>query len=92
MPYTFLLSEPINQKLLQKESTLASVSPTDSKAEAGIAKEDSVHGLVDKWATVNFGRFAIAAVAAIVSTWAAIDRAEVVPAAIRFASGADRMR
>ncbi|EME48753.1 hypothetical protein DOTSEDRAFT_40040 [Dothistroma septosporum NZE10] len=92
IPYTFFLGEPINKKLEEKERSLASVALTDDKAEVGIAKEDSVHALVDKWATVNFGRFGIATIAAFASTWAAIDRAEVVPAAFGLASGADRVR
>lgn len=92
VPYTFFLGEPVNKKLEEKSRTLASLALTDDKAEVGVAKEESVHSLVDKWATINFGRFAIATVAALASTWAAIDRAEVVPAAISFASGADRVR
>lgn len=91
MPYTFLLGEPINKKLEDKERSLASASLTDASAEAGISKEETVHSLVDKWATINLGRFAVAAVSAALATWAAVDRSEVVPAVTRLTTGANRM-
>lgn len=91
VPYTLLLGEPLIKALQDKEHNLAGVSITDASAEAGIAKEETVHALVDKWATMNFGRFVVSAVAAALATWASIDRAEVVPAATRLATGANRM-
>ncbi|KAK5125311.1 hypothetical protein LTR85_000420 [Meristemomyces frigidus] len=91
VPYTYLLSEPINQKLEQKAQDLASTSLTDSAAEAGVAKEETVHQLVDKWATMNLGRTILTGIAALTATWAAVDRLEVVPSAFKFTLGADRM-
>lgn len=91
MPYTFLLGEPVNKKLEEKERNLASASLTDASAEAGISKEETVHSLVDKWATINLGRVAVATVSAVLATWAAVARTEVVPAVARFATGANRM-
>lgn len=91
VPYTFLLGEPLNKQLESKERNLASASITDASAEAGVSKEETTHSLVEKWAAQSFGRFVISAVAAVAATWAAIDRAEVVPATARLATGANRM-
>lgn len=91
VPYTFFLAEPINKKLEDKERNLASASLTDASAEAGISKEETVHSLVDKWATLNLGRFAITAISAAMATWAAVDRSEVIPAVTRITTGANRM-
>ncbi|KAI7160800.1 hypothetical protein KC349_g3296 [Hortaea werneckii] len=91
IPYTFIVGEPINQKLEKKAKDLSSASLTDVAAEAGVAQEETVHQLVDRWATMNLGRTLLTGIAAIAATWAAVDRLEVVPAAARLAGGADRM-
>ncbi|KAK4508254.1 hypothetical protein PRZ48_001992 [Zasmidium cellare] len=91
VPYTFILSEPINQKLEEKAQNLASASLTDASAEAGVSKEETVHSLVDKWGTINFGRIIISAISAGLATWAAVDRSEVVPAVTRITTGANRL-
>ncbi|RMY34874.1 hypothetical protein D0866_04988, partial [Hortaea werneckii] len=91
IPYTFIVGEPINQKLEKKAKDLSSASLTDAAAEAGVAQEETVHQLVDRWATMNLGRTLLTGIAAIAATWAAVDRLEVVPAAARLAGGADRM-
>ncbi|CAK3885142.1 unnamed protein product [Lecanosticta acicola] len=91
IPYTFVLAEPLNKKLESKERNLASASITDASAEAGVSKEESTHSLVENWAAQSFGRFVISAIAAVAATWAAIDRAEVVPATARLATGANRI-
>lgn len=91
MPYTLLVGEPINQKLEEKAEDLASASLTDAAAEAGIAKEETVHVLVDRWATMNLGRTILTGLAALTATWAAVDRLEVTGATFGLASGADRM-
>ncbi|KAI7088826.1 hypothetical protein KC356_g2998 [Hortaea werneckii] len=53
IPYTFVVGEPINQKLEKKAEHLSSASLTDAAAEAGVAQEETVHQLVDRWATMN---------------------------------------
>ncbi|KAI6803032.1 hypothetical protein KC327_g15774 [Hortaea werneckii] len=53
IPYTFIVGEPINQKLEKKAKELGSTSLTDAAAEAGVAQEETVHQLVDRWATMN---------------------------------------
>ena len=84
VPYTFLLGEPINKKLEEK-ARLQSIQ------EVGVKKEESVHGLVDLWATVNFGRAVVSGIAAFTAIWAAVERTDIVPATARFATGANRM-
>jgi len=91
IPFTFILGEPINKKLEDRARNLASASLTDASVEAGVSKDENTHSLVDKWATVNFGRFVISAVGAVLATYASVDRTEVVPAFARLATGADRM-
>ncbi|KAI7684383.1 hypothetical protein KC322_g13448, partial [Hortaea werneckii] len=91
IPYTFIVGEPINQKLEKKAKDLSSASLTDAAAEAGVAQEETVHQLVDRWATMNLGRTLLTGIAALAATWAAVDRLEVVPAAARLAGGADRL-
>ncbi|EMD00638.1 hypothetical protein BAUCODRAFT_28981 [Baudoinia panamericana UAMH 10762] len=91
IPYSTLLLGPINSKLEKKASDLASASLTDAEAESGMSKEESTHGLVDTWGTINFGRAIISGVAALAATWAAVDRLEVVPAVAKVMGGADRM-
>jgi hypothetical protein len=91
VPYSYLSLEPINQKLEKKASDLASASITDAAAESGVAKEETTHVLVDKWATFNLGRTVMTGVAALAATWAALDRLEVMPLVAKLATGADRL-
>jgi hypothetical protein len=91
IPYSLFLFEPINQKLEAKAQSLASASLDDTSAETGIAKEETTHALVDQWATVNLGRVLIAGISALTAVWAAVDRTDVVPATLKFSSGANRM-
>ncbi|TKA71749.1 hypothetical protein B0A49_08161 [Cryomyces minteri] len=95
IPYTLLLVKPINDKLLKKAETLATVSITDDAAsETGVSKDETVHGLVDRWGTLNLGRALLAAAGCLCATWAAIDKLEVVrfhASDIAFKSGANRM-
>ncbi|KAI5370324.1 hypothetical protein Slin14017_G012030 [Septoria linicola] len=87
IPYTFLFSEPVNRKLQDKAQTLKA----ETSSEAGVKQEDTVHGLVDQWATINLGRFVVSAIAAGAAIWAAVDRTDIVPATARLATGANRM-
>ncbi|KAF2728149.1 hypothetical protein EJ04DRAFT_449939 [Polyplosphaeria fusca] len=73
MPITFTLIFPINNKLFEKEKSLASTSLEDKAAEAGIAKEETVHQLVDKWGTLNLVRSLITGAGFVCAVWAALD-------------------
>ncbi|KAK0260572.1 hypothetical protein B0A54_15041 [Friedmanniomyces endolithicus] len=91
VPYSFIFLHPISRQLLQRANDLANTSLTDTAAESGIAKEETTHVLVDRWATLNLGRSLLCCVAALSATWAAVDRLEVVPAVGKIVGGANRM-
>ena len=65
-------------------------SLVDTTAEHGIKKEETVHYLVDRWATFNVGRTVLTGLAAILSTWAAVERLKV--SRFRVVSGAERLK
>ena len=91
VPYSAALLLPLNQKLEAKARGLASTSLTDVGVEAGVAKDETTHQLVDQWATVNLGRSVLAGLSAVFAAWASVDRMEVVGAGLRFTTGADRV-
>ena len=83
---------PTNQALNQKAENLASTAITDTAAEAGVAKEETTHALVDKWAMMNLGRACIAGLSAVIALWANISSVEVVGfEQLGLTSGANRM-
>lgn len=81
-----------NDKLNAKASSLANASLTDTAAEAGDAKEETTHALLDKWMTLNLGRSVLPLVGAVLGAWAAVDGYEVLGfASAVLKSGANRM-
>lgn len=72
VPYSLLALEPINKKLEEKAENLGKASITDAAAETGVTREETVHFLVDRWATVNLGRSLITGLAAVCATVAAV--------------------
>lgn len=86
LPYTALLISPINKKLVEKSDSLASTSITDASTEAGISKEETVHSLVDKWASLNLVRAVISGAAALTAAWATFEAS-----GVTFATGANRI-
>ncbi|KAF2503208.1 hypothetical protein BU16DRAFT_521802 [Lophium mytilinum] len=92
VPWTFLTMMPTNKKLLGKAESLASTELTDKTAEAGVAKEETVNGLLDKWATLNFIRAIISGTSSVLACIAVLDRVDVVGfSEIGLATGADRL-
>ncbi|KAF2092071.1 hypothetical protein K490DRAFT_32435 [Saccharata proteae CBS 121410] len=90
IPYTLLVMKPIQDKLCARADSLTALE--DEAAEAGIAQEDTVHGMVDKWATLNLGRTVINGVAALCVAWATISKVDVVGfERVGLATGADRL-
>ena len=92
IPYTILLMKPINSKLLSKANSLAAATITDAAVETGVAKEETTHALVDKWATLHLGRALLAATAAVSAAWATISAVDVIGfEKIGLTTGADRL-
>lgn len=85
LPYTFFISDPVNRQLESKAQSLALTATED-----GVPQEETTHALVDKWATINLGKVLIAGISALVATWAAVEREEIVPATFSFSTGANR--
>lgn len=91
VPYTIFFMGPINSKLSSKAQTLATTEITDKAAEAGVAREETVHALIDSWATWNMGRALITAVGSVCVTIAALDKLEYFGAKVALKTGADRL-
>ncbi|KAF2463248.1 uncharacterized protein BDR25DRAFT_307855 [Lindgomyces ingoldianus] len=92
IPYTLAFMKPTNNKLLSKADSLASTELSNKAAEAGVTQSETVHALLDKWATLNLARALITCVGALCAVWAAIDKREAVgfsKAALK--TGANRM-
>lgn len=77
IPFTFAFIVPTNKKLFEKEQSLATASIEDKAVEAGVAREETVHALIDKWATLNLARALIVGVGAVLSAWSAVDKLEI---------------
>lgn len=67
-----------NKKLLGKADLLSSASLDDATAEVGIAEEETVHVLVDTWATLNLVRAVITAAGAVSAAVAALNPVNIV--------------
>ncbi|KAF2834515.1 hypothetical protein M501DRAFT_1046966 [Patellaria atrata CBS 101060] len=95
IPYSILTVEPVDHKLENKAETLSTASLTDNSTEAGIHYQDTVKGLLDRFATMNLGRAAIAFAAAAMGTWGAIAHHHSAHltsvGSLHFATGANRM-
>jgi hypothetical protein len=83
---------PYNRMLSAKADALASTSLEDTAAEAGVRRAETVHSLVDTWATLNLVRAIITGVAAVTATWASLNSVEVIGFdKIQLVSGANRI-
>lgn len=84
--------KPTNDQLIAKASSLGSASITDAAAEAGVAKDETVHALVDKWATLNFIRSFLPLIGSICAAYATADKYDVIGlSSLSLSSGANRM-
>ncbi|KAF2183027.1 hypothetical protein K469DRAFT_710979 [Zopfia rhizophila CBS 207.26] len=91
VPYTLAFIQPTNKALLAKVDSLATTELTDKAAEAGVSSGETVHALIDKWATLNLGRVLLTGAGTILALWAALDKREVVGFKdIAFSTGANR--
>ncbi|KAI4723765.1 DUF1772-domain-containing protein [Aureobasidium sp. EXF-10728] len=91
VPYTVFLMSSVNNKLHEKASSLANASLTDTAVESGAAQGETAHELLDKWATLNFGRSLLPLVGALAAGWAIVDKFEVLGLGAVLKTGADRM-
>jgi hypothetical protein len=81
-----------NKKLFAKQQSLAATSLEDKAAEAGVAKEETVHALIDKWAMLNLVRSMLVGAGAVLAAWAAVQKREVAGfTEMALQSGAGRM-
>lgn len=77
---------------MAKKDELASAALEDKAVEANAAQGETVHELMDRWATLNMARTLLVGIGAVCSVLAAASKREVVRfggATLR--AGADRM-
>lgn len=65
VPFTLAFVKPANDKLMAKKDELAAVSLEDKAIEANVVRGETVHELIDKWATLNLARAALVGAGAI---------------------------
>ena len=81
-----------NEKLDQKASSMANASLTDASVESGAAQGETVHELLDKWASLNFVRSLLPLIGTMAAGWALLDKYDVIGlGSISLKSGANRM-
>lgn len=95
IPITFAFIVPTNNELYKKRNELAAVATTAAEhkaAEVGVAGPKTVHGLLDKWATLNLARALVIGVGSALATWAAVSKLEIVGFSdVGLRSGANRL-
>ncbi|KAJ4361844.1 hypothetical protein N0V83_010785 [Neocucurbitaria cava] len=92
VPFTFAFIVPTNNKLIAKKDDLASASLDDKAVEAGVAQGETVHALIDRWATLNLARAVLIGVGALCTVLAALNKRDVFGFKdIGLTSGANRM-
>ena len=83
---------PTNNKLIAKKEELASTSLEDKAVEANVAQEETVHALVDRWATLNLARAVLVGAGAMCAVLAALNQRQFAGLKdISLTSGANRM-
>jgi len=88
IPFTIGVMMPTNNKLEEKAQSFAS-SGAD---EVGVAKEETVNALLDRWATLNLVRSVLLLTSAILGGWASLQPTEVLGLEkVEILMGADRM-
>jgi hypothetical protein len=92
VPYTMTLMSSTNRRLLGKAESMAKTEITDKAVEAGVAREETTHALVDKWATLNMGRALLVILGTLCGVVASVNKINVVAiGGMKLAAGADRM-
>ncbi|XP_014553810.1 hypothetical protein COCVIDRAFT_106625 [Bipolaris victoriae FI3] len=92
VPFTLLVIAPTNAKLMAKKDKLESASLEDKAVEANVAQGETVHELMDRWATLNMARTLLVGVGAVCTVLAAASKREVVRfGGMAIKSGANRL-
>ena len=82
---------PTNNKLEDKVRSFAGTAVTDKAVEAGVAREETTHALIDKWGVLNLARAGIIAVVTGLGIWTVLDKREALTSHFKLASGANRL-
>jgi hypothetical protein len=72
VPFTLLTMTPTNNKLLSKKDELATASLSNKNVEAFAAEGETVHELMDKWASLNMARAVLVAAGALCTVASAV--------------------
>jgi hypothetical protein len=72
VPFTLLVLGPTNDKLMAKKDELATASLSNKNVEAFAAEGETVHELMDKWATLNLARALLVGVGALCTVASAV--------------------
>lgn len=76
IPFTFAFIVPTNNALFEKKRQLADVEVSAKDVEVGVKKEETVHALIDKWATLNLARALLVGLGSVCAVWGAVGRME----------------
>lgn len=68
---------PIAETIKHKAEHLSSSLQGRERGNRSESKEETVHYLVDQWATLNLGRTVLTGLSALLATWAAVARVQV---------------
>lgn len=71
VPFTIFFIVPTNNKLFAKRDELAASSLEDKAVEKNVVGGETVHALIDKWATLNLARAMLVGAGAICAIVAA---------------------
>lgn len=74
IPYSMVYMHPITEKLKSKAASLSSSIEGKQRGETGVKTQETVHFLVDRWATLNLSRVLLTGLSAALATWAAVGK------------------
>jgi len=77
VPFTLLVLGPTNNKLIAKKDEFAAAHAKGKAIKANTADGETVHELMDKWATLNMARAVLVAAGALCTVIAAVNKREV---------------
>lgn len=72
VPYTLLVMESVNAKLMAKAEAMEGMDVEDEATEVGMLKGESAKELVDWWGVLNLGRGVFPLLGACLGAWASL--------------------